>query len=55
VTDDPADAMFLATALAARVRTIVSGDKHLLRISGWRDIIVCTPRQFHDKHLLVAG
>ena len=51
VGDDPADEMFLAAALATRTRVVVSGDKHLLRISGWRGITVCTPRQFLDEHL----
>ncbi len=51
VSDDPADDMFLAAALAARTHVIVSGDKHLLRVSGWRDIVVYTPRQFYAQHL----
>jgi len=51
VGDDPADEMFLAAALAAGTRVVVSGDKHLLRVSGWRGIMVCTPRQFLDEHL----
>lgn len=51
VGDDPADEMFLAAALASHTRIIVSGDKDLLRVSGWRGITVCTPRQFHDEHL----
>ena len=50
VSDDPGDDMFLAAALAAHTRLIVSGDKHLLRVSGWRGIMVLTPRQFLDQH-----
>lgn len=52
VSDDPADDMFLAAALASRTRLIVSGDKDLLRVSGWRGITVLTPRQFLDRHLI---
>jgi putative PIN family toxin of toxin-antitoxin system len=51
VSDDPADDMFLAAALASHTRHIVSGDKHLLRVSGWRDIMVLTPRQLLEQHL----
>ena len=51
VSEDPADDMFLAAALASRTRLIVSGDKHLLRVSGWRGITVLTPRQFLDQHV----
>lgn len=51
VCEDPADDMFLAAALASRTNFIVSGDKHLLRVSGWQGITVLTPRQFLDQHL----
>jgi putative PIN family toxin of toxin-antitoxin system len=48
---DPHDEMFLAAALASHARVVVSGDKDLLAVSGWRGIAVQTPRQFHDKFL----
>ncbi|MFN2397947.1 MAG: putative toxin-antitoxin system toxin component, PIN family [Gemmatimonadaceae bacterium] len=51
VSGDPADEMFLAAAIASDTRIIVSGDKDLLRVSGWRGILICTPRRFHDEHL----
>lgn len=51
VSEDPADDMFLAAAWASRTRLIVSGDRHLLRVSGWSGITVLTPRQFVDRHL----
>lgn len=50
VSADPFDDMFLAAALASRTRLIVSGDRDLLNVSGWRDINVLTPRQFLDQH-----
>ena len=46
VSEDPDDDMFLAAALAANARLIVSGDKHLLRVSGWRGIEVLRARPF---------
>lgn len=46
---------FLATALAATVRIIVSGDKHLLRVSGWHRIEVLKPRQFVDRYIARAA
>lgn len=51
VSADPDDDKFLACALAARTPLIVSGDKHLLRVSGWSMITVITPRQCVDRYL----
>lgn len=51
VSADPDDDKFLACALAARTPLIVSGDKHLLRVSGWCGITVVTPRQCVDRYL----
>lgn len=51
VCEDPDDDMFLAAALAAEARVIISGDKHLLRVSGWQDIAVLKPRQFVEQYV----
>jgi uncharacterized protein len=51
VCDDPDDDKFLACALASDTKIIVSGDKHLLRVSGYRDIEVLKPKAFLDAHL----
>ncbi len=51
VSADPDDDKFLACALAARTPLIVSGDKHLLRVSGWSGITIVTPRQCVDRYL----
>lgn len=51
VSVDPDDDMFLAAALAAQASVIVSGDRHLLDVSGWREIEVMSPRHFLDRHL----
>jgi len=49
--DDPDDDMFIACALAGKCKTIVSGDKHLLKMSGYHGIKVLSPREFVDKYL----
>jgi putative PIN family toxin of toxin-antitoxin system len=51
VCDDPDDDKFLACALASGAQIIVSGDKALLRLDGYRGISVLTPRRFVDHHL----
>lgn len=51
VLTDPDDDKFLSCALASRTKVIVSGDKHLLTISGYRGIEVVKPRTFIEKHL----
>ena len=51
VSADAADDMFLAAAVAADVTTVISGDRHLLDVTGWRGIAVVTPRQFVDQYL----
>ena len=51
VCDDPDDDMFLACALAGRATTIVTGDRALLRTSGYRGIQVVTPRAFLREQL----
>jgi len=51
VSVDPDDDKFLAAALAAQAPVIVSGDRDLLEVSGWRGILVVSPRQFLDQHL----
>jgi putative PIN family toxin of toxin-antitoxin system len=51
ICDDPNDDIFLACALAAKTRIIVSGDKHLLAVSGWAGIQVLRPKTFVDHFL----
>ena len=47
----PDDDKFLACAIAGKSKLIVSGDKHLLRVSGYRGIKVERPREFIDEYL----
>jgi len=51
VCEDPDDDKFLACALAGRNKVIVSGDKHLLDVSGYQKIEVLKPRKFVTKYL----
>ena len=48
---DPDDDVFLACAVASATRTIVSGDRHLLTVSGFAHIEVLRPRLFVDRYL----
>lgn len=51
VCEDPDDDKFFACALASGSRVIVSGDKHLLKASGYQGIEVLKPREFLDRYL----
>lgn len=48
VTDDPEDDKFIETALVTGAQWLVSGDKHLLRLGGYRGIKVISARAFLD-------
>jgi putative PIN family toxin of toxin-antitoxin system len=51
VCTDAADDKFIACALAGRAPWIVSGDRQLLKLTGYRGIAVLRPRAFVDGHL----
>ena len=51
VCDDPDDDKFLACALASGSRIIVTGDKHLLKASGYEEIEIVKPRNFAENYL----
>lgn len=46
VPDDPDDNRVLECAVAGKANYIVSGDRHLLRISSYEGIMILTVRQF---------
>ena len=54
VCEDPDDDKFLSCALAGHTNIVVSGDKHLLRVSGYGGVEVLKPRLFLDKHQKVT-
>ena len=51
VTDDPDDDKFVACAIASKSKIIVSGDKHLLKVNGFREIKIIKPREFVNTYL----
>lgn len=51
VSIDPDDDKFISCALASKTKIIVSGDKHLLDISGFRGIEVLKPRSFIETYI----
>ena len=51
VCRDPDDDKFLACALTSGARYIISGDKHLLKASGYKGLEVVSPRRFVDDYL----
>ena len=51
VCSDSSDDKFFACALGANADIIVSGDRHLLRASGFGGVSVLTPRAFVDQYL----
>jgi putative PIN family toxin of toxin-antitoxin system len=50
ICSDPDDDKFLACACVSKCNLIVSGDKHLLQVSGHSGIRVLKPRQFVDEY-----
>ena len=48
LNEDAEDNKILECALAAGANVIVSGDKHLLKLSKFRKTKILTPRQFFD-------
>jgi putative PIN family toxin of toxin-antitoxin system len=51
VCADSADDKFLACALAGSAAVILSGDKHLLQVTGWHGIEILRPRAFLEAHI----
>ncbi len=48
VCADSDEDKILECALAGKAKILVSGDKHLLNVSGYRGLEIVTPRQFVD-------
>lgn len=51
VCDDPDDDKFLACALSSDSKIIITGDRHLLKLSGYKGIVIVTPRAFIERFL----
>ena len=50
VCEDSDDDKFIACAVASGSKWIVSGDKHLLKVSGYRGVETLKPREFMDRY-----
>ena len=46
IAGDPSDDMFLHSAVTARAKCIISGDRHLLNLKTYRRIRVLSPAEF---------
>ncbi|MEK6823319.1 MAG: putative toxin-antitoxin system toxin component, PIN family [Nanoarchaeota archaeon] len=46
IDDDPTDNMIIETALQAGAATIITGDKHLLKLGHFHKIEIVTPHEF---------
>jgi putative PIN family toxin of toxin-antitoxin system len=55
IHDDPSDDKFLEAAVAGNASYIISGDKHLLRLSGFQGIQILKPRDFAQRYLRSRG
>jgi predicted nucleic acid-binding protein len=51
VCSDPDDDKFLACAIASGNKIIVSGDKHLVKVSGFQGIEILKPHEFVKRYL----
>ncbi len=51
VCEDPDDDKFLECAAAGKCKTMISGDKHLLKLAEYEGITILSPRNFVDRYL----
>ena len=51
ISEDKDDDKFIACALLGEVDVIVSGDKHLLCLNGFKGIEIIKPKSFCEKYL----
>jgi predicted nucleic acid-binding protein len=51
IHDDPSDDKFLEAAVAGEASYIISGDKHLLKLSEYQGIQILKPRDFIHRYL----
>ena len=51
IDEDPSDNKFLECAVAGNAACIVSGDRHLLKLSNFQEIRILKPRDFVQRYL----
>jgi len=52
VCEDHDDDKFIECAIASNSKIIISGDKHLLNVSGYQGVLVLKPKEFIDTYLM---
>jgi hypothetical protein len=52
VSEDPADDMFIHCALAKSIKTIISGDRHMLELESYKSISILPPAEFLQRFRL---
>lgn len=55
IHDEPSDDKFLEAAVAGNASYIISGDKHLLKLSEFQGIQILKPKDFVQRHLKIRG
>jgi uncharacterized protein len=53
IHDDPSDDKFLEAAIAGNASYIISGDKHLLKLSEFQGIQILKPKDFVQRYLKI--
>lgn len=51
ICQDPDDDKFISCAIAGNAEFIISGDRHLLKVNGYKGIHIIRPRKFVDYHI----
>ena len=51
ICEDPDDDKFIECAIAGKCGIIVSGDRHLLKLVGYKGINILKPREFVEQYL----
>jgi len=55
IHDDPSDDKFPEAAVAGNASYIISGDKHLLKLSEFQGIQILKPKDFVQRYLKIRG
>jgi len=51
ICEDPDDDKFIECAITGKCEIIVSGDKHLLKLAGYKGIKILRPHEFVEQYL----
>lgn len=53
IQEDPSDDLFLDCALTYRASHIISGDRHLLKLEKYQNVLIVTPKQFLKRAIQI--